>query len=113
MTARFHTLRDGARLLHARRLPVRWDVEASTVLPEAGPRAGRGRLAAQVRQDMWRALRNLRGFAPAVEVARREGALHIRAGGQVAGAIAPGTSRRIAALLECPALRARWLRGAA
>ena len=109
MTDRFHTLRSGASLIHARRVPVLWDVEARTVLANA-PRL---RVARQVRQDMWRVLQNLRGFAPAVEVVRREGALHLRAGGQVAGRVPPGTAAIIADLLADPERRARWLRGAA
>ncbi|MBZ8118972.1 hypothetical protein KUD11_09965 [Roseovarius sp. LXJ103] len=108
MSDRFHTHRDGACLLHARCVPVRWDVEARAVFPDGA----RGRLAVQVRQDMWRGLRRLRGFAPAVEVVRRDGALHLRAGGQVAGAVPPGTAERIADLLDSRPHRTRWLRGA-
>lgn len=101
-------LRQGPCLTVTRRLPLRWDVCAQTRLPDGR----RGRLAHQIRQDLWRALQRLRGFAPAVSVERSEGGLLITAGGAVAGAIPPGTQSRITQLLADPALRARWIAGA-
>jgi len=102
---RWHTTRavDGGVVLarHARR----FDVSAETRLPSAPP----VRIAHQVRQDLWRALRRLRGFAPVVSVVPCDGGLHVVAGGAVAGAVPPGTDARIAAVLEDRGNRARWL----
>ena len=66
---RWHILREGDSLTMTRALPVRFDVAAGTTLPGGG----RLRLAMQVRQDLWRALQALRGFAPVVQVTRRDG----------------------------------------
>jgi len=102
----WHILRQGASVTVTRRLPVVWDVAAETRLPDAG----RLRVAQQVRQDLWRALRRQRGFAPAVRVARDGAGLSVRAGGRVA---APHDRARleagIARLLACRAHRARWV----
>ncbi|MFO6462862.1 hypothetical protein ACK8OR_00595 [Jannaschia sp. KMU-145] len=100
--------RDGATFALSRRLPLRWDVAAETRLPDLGRR----RLAHAVRQDLWRALRDLRGFAPAVEVTRDAGGCHVRAGGRVEGAVAGGLTARVAAVLADPGLRAGWVRAA-
>ncbi len=105
--SRWHILREGDALTMSRRLPVRWDVVAETTLPNARLL----RTAQQVRQDMWRALQDLRGFAPTVEVRREGGQLVLRAGGAVEGAVAKGHAQAvIAELLECPERRARWQR---
>jgi len=95
---------DGALTL-ARRLPVRFDLAVEGRLPEA-PRA---RVAHRLRQDMWRALRHLRGFAPVVRVWRVPGGLRVRAGGAVAGPVVQAAAEaRIAALFEDSARVARW-----
>jgi len=104
---RWHVIEeaDGALTL-ARRLPVRFDLAAETVLNGG---VGRRRLAHLVRQDMWRALRHLRGFAPVVRVGHVPGGLHVRAGGAAAGRFARADAEaRIAALLADPGHRARW-----
>lgn len=103
---RWHILTSGDTLTLARHLPPRFDVVAETRLPAMGRR----RLAHQVRQDMWRALRRLRGFSPVVEVSRDGDGLRLRAGGRVAGGCPPATSDRIAAVLADPGNRARWAR---
>lgn len=105
MSRGWHILRDGASLTVARHLPARFDIGV-----EAGfPPMGRLRLAHQVRQDMWRALRNVRGFSPVVRVEARGEGLLLRAGGRL-DRPAPRSvlEDRIAALLACPAHRARW-----
>jgi len=84
---------------------VRFDVCAATRLPAAPP----ARIAHQVRQDVWRALRRLRGFQPVVSVTPCEAGLDVIAGGVVAGAVPPGTAGRIAAVLDDSGNRARWL----
>ncbi|MEO3415618.1 hypothetical protein AAFO92_13255 [Roseovarius sp. CAU 1744] len=106
---RWHILRDGDVLTLARRLPVRFDLAVSTTL-QGGSRL---RIARQVRQDVWRALSNLRGFAPAVRVTRIASGLEVTAGGQVAGRFPREQAEaRIDAVLNDPANRARWIRWA-
>lgn len=107
--SRWHILREGDVLTLARRLPVRFDVSASTRLPMGSRR----KVAQQVRQDVWRALQNLRGFAPVVQVTRTDGGLDVTAGGQVAGRfLRAHAEAQIAAVLQDPENRARWMRWA-
>jgi len=104
---RWHVIEEGEALTLARRLPVRFDLAAETVL---SGQAGRRRVAHRVRQDLWRSLRDLRGLAPVVRVARVPGGLHLRAGGAVRGRFPRGWAEaRIEALLADPAHRARWM----
>ena len=111
MADRWHILREGAAVTVTRRLPLRWDVAARTVLPPVLPPARPLRLAAQVRQDLWRALRRQRGFAPAVAVVPEGAGLRLCAGGRVDAAHdRAALEARIAALLADPGRRARWLR---
>lgn len=102
---RWHVIEEEGALTLARRLPVRFDLAAETVLPDA---VGRRRLAHLVRQDLWRMLRHVRGFAPAVRVRRVAEGLHMVAGGAVAGRVPPGAQARVAWLLDDPRHRARW-----
>ena len=108
-TRGWHVARRGDTFALSRRLPVRWDVEARAVLPDLGRR----RLAHAVRQDMWRMLQDVRGFAPAVEVTRLANGCAVRAGGAVAGRVPASMAGRIAALLADPVQRAKWTRAAA
>lgn len=110
MGDRWHILRDGPRLTLARHLPPRFDVAADTRLPLAGRR----RIASQIRQDLWRALRRQRGFSPVVEVTTEPGGLAVRAGGRIDAACYDRAriATRIAALLEDRTNRARWVRSA-
>ena len=103
---RWHILREDGAVTLARTLPPRFDVVAETVLPDAR----RLRLAHQVRQDMWRALRSVRGFSPVVRVERRGGVILVKAGGRTAMPVAAGLSARIADVLEDAANRRRWIR---
>lgn len=97
---------DGALTL-ARRLPVRFDLAVETVL---GGTTGRRRLAHLVRQDLWRALRFVRGYAPVVRVRRVSAAMHVQAGGAVTGRFdRSGCEALIAKVLEDAANRARWM----
>lgn len=102
---RWHILQDGDALTLCRHLPPRFDVSSRTVLPACAPL----RLAHQVRQDMWRALQNVRGFSPVVRVTPQDGALMVEAGGRAIG-VTTGLAARIEAVLEAPARRARWVR---
>lgn len=107
--SRWHIDRQAGVLTVARRLPVRFDLQVRRVLPMADA----GRMARQVRQDVWRALRGLRGFSPAVRVAPEAGGLAVIAGGQVDGALPRAVAEaRIAAMLDDPDNRARWARWA-
>lgn len=102
---RWHILREGATLTLARQLPVRFDVGVVAEFPKMG----KLRLAQQVRQDMWRALRGVRGFSPVVHVEERDHGLRLRAGGRVEGpAPRAGLETIIAGVLACPRNRARW-----
>lgn len=103
--ARWHILEEGGRYTLARQWPPRFDVSAEVAFPKA--RAGR--LAQQVRQDLWRAFKHLRGFSPVVEVNATETGLLVRAGGRAMAPVPPQTQARIQALLDSPAHRARWL----
>ena len=105
MTVRWYITRGAGELTLSRQLPARFDVVASTTLPEGDPL----RLAHQIRQDMWRMLKRVRGFSPVVQLTREGDVIRIKAGGRVAAPVAPGLSAKIAALLACPAHRARWV----
>lgn len=116
---RWHVLRceTGQTLTLARQVPVRFDVRAETLLP-AGSAL---RLAHQIRQDVWRALRMVRGFSPAVHLRAQAGGWHVTAGGRLS-ALGSGSESgpaaglvhlartRIEDVLEDPARRARWIR---
>lgn len=100
----WHEARDAAGYTLARHWPPRFDVAASASFPEVR----RGRLARQIRQDMWRALKGLRGFSPVVQVAPGEGGLTVTAGGRLPTSV-PGVETRIQELLQDPSRRARWI----
>ncbi|KNG92532.1 hypothetical protein [Pseudaestuariivita atlantica] len=103
----WHILRDGARLTLSRRLPVRFDIAAETTLPHMRPVP----LAHMIRQDVWRCLQHLRGFAPVVVVDRRATDMLISTGGRIDGARATARDRlRLQDALADPATRARWIR---
>lgn len=104
----WHILRQPDGLTLARRVPVRFDVSATTRLPDMSL----VRLAHQMRQDIWRELRNLRGFSPVIELTRSDGEIIARAGGQIDGSAAHSIEARIAAVIENPTHRARWARHA-
>lgn len=91
-------------VLVTRRKPVRWDVEARADFPPCHPL----RLAHQIRQDMWRELRRIRGFCPAVEISLGD-IFKVRAGGRVARHVHPHASDWVEALLTDPMNRRRWL----
>ena len=107
---RWHILEEAGALVLARRWPVRFDLAVRREMPSVG----RHRLARQIRQDVWRALRRLRGFSPAVRIEEDGGVLLVTAGGQVDGPLPRAFAEaRIAEVLDDPANRARWARWAA
>ncbi len=98
------------RYVLSRLWPARFDFAVVRELPVMG----RARLARQLRQDMWRALRDLRGFAPVVEVVRDGAGLRVTAGGAVAGRFDRAAAEEaVAGVMDCPMRRARWARWAA
>ncbi|ANB35008.1 hypothetical protein [Rhodovulum sulfidophilum] len=102
----WHMLREKGALTMARQLPVRFDLCASAAFPPAS----KGRLALQIRQDLWRMLQDLRGFSPVVTVEEEGQGLRVRAGGRAAAPFPRSDcERKIAALLTSPSHRARWL----
>ena len=105
---RWHIEREDDRLTLARRLPARFDF----AVERRFPLVARGRLAHQIRQDMWRALQSLRGFSPVVEVARSGDGLQVKAGGQVDGGNFPKAWAEgvLSTVLENAANQARWVR---
>lgn len=103
----WHIQSDETSLTLSRLAPARFDVFSETVLP-----AGRKlRLAHQVRQDLWRALQDMRGFTPVIEVREAAEGLIVKAGGQFSGVFPKAsTEARIADVLADPAKRDRWNR---
>lgn len=106
----WHILRDDTSLTVARRAPPRFDVAATAIFPIAR----KGRLATQIRQDLWRMLRRQRGFSPVVRVVEDDSHLNVTAGGIVAVKPFPKAriESQIADLLACPVHRLRWLANA-
>ncbi|MEM7179160.1 MAG: hypothetical protein AAF503_15805 [Pseudomonadota bacterium] len=92
-----------------------WDLAAEATLPFGAPSARmRRRLAHQVRQDLWRALRRVRGFVPVVRVADAGGTAMLRAGGRVPGGrVAERDRHRVADVITNADNQRRWLAHAA
>ncbi|MCK0148850.1 hypothetical protein MWU54_02345 [Marivita sp. S6314] len=102
----WHILRDGDGLTLARHLPARFDVSAVSLFPMCHA----GRLAQQVRQDLWRALQRVRGFSPVVRVDRLADGLRVTAGGRVPpSGRSAAIVRRVEDVLSDPRARARWV----
>ncbi|MCG7573678.1 hypothetical protein MHM39_08860 [Phaeobacter sp. CNT1-3] len=101
----WHIQREGDTLTVARRMPVRLDVAAEASFPACN----RLVLAQQIRQDLWRRLQRLRGFAPVVQVVREADGLRVTAGGQLDAAAPEHTSAYVADMLNAPHLRQRWI----
>ncbi|MCA0042964.1 hypothetical protein [Celeribacter litoreus] len=107
---RWHILKEDGALTLARQLPARFDLSVSTVIP-GGAGLHKERLARQVRQDMWRALQTLRGFAPVVRVSEVGADIEITAGGAIAGPYPKeDATTRLRGVLDNPNHRARWTR---
>lgn len=102
----WHIERNDAGLTLSRDGNAHFDVSASVVLPLMA----REKLAHQIRQDMWRALRNLRGFSPVVRIQNQNDSLHVTAGGAVASkTFAKSLSEdQITSVLTNPQNQRRW-----
>lgn len=100
-----------------------WDAPGQDAGQPLNRRRYRIETARQIRQDLWRALQSVRGFAPVVEVASdhsgeapsEDGAtggvrIMVSAGGRLDTSHAPRAvmEERVRALLENPANRRRW-----
>jgi len=105
----WHISRTETSLTLSRRLPARFDLAIETRLKPGS----KTRLAQQIRQDLWRALQDLRGFSPAVRVTAVGPEMVVTAGGQVDGIFPRGRiEAMIADVLENPKNRERWQRNA-
>jgi hypothetical protein len=103
-----NTIENGLTL--SRHRTARFDF-ASTIVIAGGADLRKSRIAHQVRQDLWRALQHLRGFAPAVQVRTLGGDLEITAGGAVYGRFPKANCEDLVAeVLECKTRQARWAR---
>lgn len=103
----WHILTDDDSVTVTRRLPARFDVSVETEMPLGN----KLRIAQQVRQDMWRALQDLRGFAPLVQVSQVGEMLVVKAGGQFSGKFPrQHIQDKLTVLLDDPKKRARWAR---
>ena len=97
-------------LLHRTGHPVHWSLAVARTLAGSLRRNHRIRLAHQIRQDIWRACRDVRGFLPLVEVSTSGTETVIRAGGSLmtrSGHV-PTLETRIARVLDCADNIARW-----
>ncbi|MEM8629679.1 MAG: hypothetical protein AAGF74_00450 [Pseudomonadota bacterium] len=85
----------------------RFDVAVTRPFPVAEP----GRLARQIRQDVWRACQRQRGFSPIVRLAPAATGWTVTAGAQI-DAVFPErhVESIIAGVLDDPKNRTRWLR---
>jgi hypothetical protein len=92
----------------SRCLSPRFDLSAEVDLPPLRRHA----LAHEIRKDVWRVLRRLRGFAPVVQVTPDGHGLRVRAGGAVAGAVPASAHVALCDVLNDPDCRARWIRHA-
>ncbi|MEM1362870.1 MAG: hypothetical protein AAGF94_14345 [Pseudomonadota bacterium] len=106
-----HMIRDGDVLILSRRPGLRAagpGVWAETRLP-LGLRAST--LAHEVRKDVWRALRSLRGLLPVVQIwpCQEAPGLRVRAGGMVTPSPPVVLQTKLQAVLNDRDIRARWI----
>lgn len=92
--------------------PWRWDVGVERSW-DGGPISvyQRQRLARQVRQDLWRAVRHVRGFLPMVAVTSAGGEITVKAGGTLTtrSGHRPTMEAAIGRVLDSRMNRVRWL----
>ncbi|MEO1492245.1 MAG: hypothetical protein AAFV19_08860 [Pseudomonadota bacterium] len=108
MTRHWRDIDLGEALLHRRAvLPERWDIRLERDWP-VPVRPSRRRYAHQIRQDLWRAARTVRGFVPMIAVGWTDGVVHVSAGGTLNAGPAPQLSDILAGVLDDPRNRRRW-----
>ncbi len=101
----WHIHADEQRYVLTRQWPPQFDVLVEVAVPVMR----RGRLAQQVRQDLWRELKYLRGFSPVVEIVHQDEGMALRAGGRLPKqARSTAVINRIEAVLNDPVRHARW-----
>jgi len=108
---RWHMRREGDALVLSRQPGARSDLPglwAETALPGA---LRPGVLAHEIRKDVWRALQDLRGFSPVIELrpCARTAGIRVRAGGTVLAHVPASLQQRLSDVLEHPVKRARWI----
>ncbi|WP_299144636.1 hypothetical protein [uncultured Tateyamaria sp.] len=108
MSKGWHILRDGDSVTLCRQLPPRLEFGVQTVLPKVDP----VRLAHQIRQDLWRALQNVRGYVPVIRLDPVPDGWAVTAGGGASRPLAAPVMDRARAVLNDPRNRARWVRHA-
>lgn len=109
MSARWHDIAHApVGVTHCRHLPPRFDFAVQTVLPRGRPR----RLAHQIRQDLWRALRRVRGFSPVIRLEPVPDGWLVTAGGRLTGRLAAADMARATTVLTDSRNRLRWMRHA-
>jgi hypothetical protein len=103
-----NTIENGLTL--SRHRSARFDF-SSVILIAGGADLRKSRIAHQVRQDLWRALQHLRGYAPVVQVRALGDDLEITAGGEVQGRFPKANCEDLVAqVLGCKVRQARWAR---
>ncbi len=101
------TQKTSETVLISRRAPVRFDVCVKARFPFTKM----GRLAYQIRQDMWSTMQILRGFLPATEISKITFDLSVRAGWQLTCPVHLGHAEEcLCELLHDPQMRSRWFR---
>ena len=106
MKTRWHVSKNGDAITLYLTYPPRFDFSAVTVLPRGHPL----RLAHQIRQDLWRALRHVRGFSPVIRLDPIPLGWSVTAGGRIMGKVAPTILERAETVLGDEKNRARWLK---
>ena len=101
-------------LLHRAGHPPVWAVQTSRRWALGLTAKQRIRIAHQVRQDIWRTCRGVRGFLPMVEVSTSGDETVIRAGGSLMtrSGYVPTLEMKVARVLDCADNIARWQRHA-
>lgn len=106
----WHIFSDDTRYTLTRHLPPRFDIVEEAWFPLCR----RERLARQIRQDLWRTLKRLRGFSPVIEITSKPDGMIVRAGGRLAAQRPPKAAvLSIEQMLHDPDRRRRWIRWAA
>lgn len=102
----WHIQREGGGYILARNGAQRFDLAGQARFGTCDPY----RLALQIRQDLWRALQNLRGFQPIVQATPENDAVVVTAGGQLLekSPFPHFAHEIIVDLLANPNNRARW-----
>lgn len=107
MTQAWAVRRAGDTIILSRPGRDRLDLYCETVLPPLRPVV----VAHEIRKDLWRCLRRVRGFSPVVALRSDPDGLRVKAGGMLCVPRAPRTwiVAALAGLLDTPEVRSRWI----